>query len=63
MPHKDTEARKQYAKQYRQDHKEERYAEKTKQVKCECGGNYLICHKARHFRTKLHQSFTTTKTN
>jgi hypothetical protein len=28
----------------------------SKQI-CPCGGQYLLCHKSRHFATKIHQTF------
>ena len=52
---KKQEYMKQYLQQYRQDHKEERNAK----TECECGGRYANKHKAKHFRTQLHQAFTT----
>ena len=57
MPHKDSEVRKQYMKQYRQDHKEEIRIQKNKKTECSCGGHYLEKSKARHMRTLKHQDF------
>ncbi len=57
MPYKDKEVKKQYMKQYRQDHKEEIEARKNKQIECSCGGHYLEKHKARHMRTLIHQNW------
>ena len=53
MPYKDKEAKREYARQYRQDHKEER----NKKSDCPCGGKYVEKSKARHMRTLIHQKW------
>jgi hypothetical protein len=57
MPYKDKEVKKQYMKQYRQDHKEEIRTQKNKKTNCDCGGRYAENHKARHMRTLIHQNW------
>ena len=58
--------------EYREDNKEKKkiYYEKNKdiineqkkeKINCECGGNYTRSVKARHFKTKKHQSFISSK--
>ena len=53
-------------KEYYQDHKEEakEYYQKKKEtllekIICECGSNYSLSHKSRHFKTIKHQAYTT----
>jgi hypothetical protein len=49
--------RKQYRIQYVKDNKEKINEYANRHTECECGGNYLWKHKARHLRCKKHQSF------
>jgi len=43
--------------QYRQDNKELLLSNKKQKHQCPCGGRYTTGSKARHFKTKKHQSF------
>ncbi len=49
--------RTEYQKKYKQEHKEQLDIEKNRKVLCECGGNYTLKMRARHFRTKKHEDF------
>ena len=42
-----------YKKQYDQDHKEERNAKTA----CGCGGIFALKHRAKHYRTDMHQAY------
>ena len=53
MPYKDTQREKAFQRQYRQDHKEEHNAK----TECGCGGIFASKHKAKHYRTNMHQSY------
>ena len=72
MPHKDQEKRNEYARKYKESHKEEikvannLHYEKNKntiqakrQIKniCACGGSYTNNHKAQHLASKKHQTY------
>ena len=48
-----TQKDKEYQKQYKQDHKEERNAKTT----CCCGDSFSLKHRARHYRTNKHQAY------
>ena len=51
MPY--TQKDKEYQKQYKQDHKEERNAKTA----CCCGGSFTLKHRAKHYRTNKHQAY------
>jgi hypothetical protein len=53
MPYKDPQREKEFQKQYKQDHKEERNAKTV----CGCGGSFSSKSRASHFRTDKHQAF------
>ena len=55
MPYKDPQREKEFQKQYKQDHKEERNAK----TECGCGGIFASKHKAKHYRTDRHQAYET----
>ena len=44
-------------KKYNQEHKEQIKEKMNKQFNCECGGKYTPRNKARHFKSKLHQTY------
>jgi len=55
-------------KEYYEDNKEEakEYYKKNKErlldkIKCECGSDYSLSHKSRHFKTIKHQAFISNK--
>ena len=48
---------KEYDKKYYQNNKEQINEKKKEKFECPCGGKYTHCHKARHFRTKMHQDY------
>ncbi|KAJ1476285.1 hypothetical protein T484DRAFT_1966118 [Baffinella frigidus] len=52
MGHKDPLVRKEYHRQYDLAHKSER----NLHVDCDCGGRYLMKHRAKHFSTQMHTS-------
>jgi hypothetical protein len=54
MPLKDPQARQEYNKQYRQDHKQEIDDKRGISVECVCGHNYILKHKTRHEKTAFH---------
>ena len=47
---------------YYQENKEKIIKRKLQKYICECGGNYVYAQKARHYQTKMHLKFTSTKT-
>ena len=49
------EARAEFQKQYKQDHKEERNAKTS----CGCGGSFSSKSRAKHYRTDMHQVYET----
>ena len=49
------EVLKEKAKLYKQDNKEQITEKNNQKYTCECGGRYTLIHRARHFRTKVHQ--------
>ena len=51
MPY--TQKDKEYQKQYKQYHKEERNAKTA----CCCGGSFTLKHRAKHYRTNKHQAY------
>ncbi len=53
MPYKDPQREKDFQRQYRQDHKEER----NSKTECSCGGSFSSKHKAKHYRTDMHQAY------
>ena len=55
MPYKDPQREKEFQKQYKQDHKEERNAKTA----CGCGGSFSSKSRASHYRTDKHQVYET----
>ena len=53
MPNKNPQRTKEYNRQYNQEHTEERNAKTA----CVCGGIFALKHRARHYRTDIHQAY------
>ena len=55
---------KEYSKDYREENKQEiaeykknYYKQRNQKINCECGGNYTVHNKLKHFKTKKHQKY------
>jgi hypothetical protein len=54
------EKEKKKSKDYYQANKEKINKKKKETIQCECGGQYGISHRARHFKTKQHLAYLST---
>ena len=55
------EYQKERHQRYYKENKEMILKKQSKQFFCECGGHYTYSHRARHLKTKKHQSFVQTQ--